>query len=451
MIENGTQALGDSATVATVHGDNLGPMTIWNQDEYRERKRLREMASAAVVNAQQNLLATVTTDDAWNAIKETNLGPVVTALQSPTDPPLPLEAVIGKALALAGAILTKPVADYDPNDPDGDRGIDLAKFKIMTAMGQATNIWTLVVGESGAGKDIGNLADLFAAKFGVDIGSSGSASGIADAYVQNGSGLLIISEFEPFLDERCWQSKARMMLTAAFNKGHFNVRLSNRGDKQRICRYCYPSVIANIQPGVIRRHADSVHISSGFLPRFLITTLPRRLWVPATGRPNLSNAMDALRLYDELEGEVVPEAGYLHGLRTAWHERGVLPLVASRYCNEYAPRIACILQADGKTIRAESWGRASVIVRWFFGMAEEVLGRIPEEGRVTKFQMQVESMFDYIANKTSECGGVTRSDISRNRGRGTTAAERKRILAELVDCDRIKLLTNGKYMVRGAE
>ena len=396
------------------------------------------------------VLKRVQTDDVWNAIRGTNLEPIVAALRLPTDPPLPLEGVVGKALALAGSILAKPRVDYDPDDPDGERGIDLAKFKIMTAMGQATNIWTLVVGESASGKDIGNLADKFAAEFGVDIGSSGSAAGLADAYMTNGSGVLIISEFEPFLDNACWQSKARMMLTAAFNKGHFNVRLSNRGGKHRICRYCYPSVIANIQPGVIRRHADSVHVTSGFLPRFLISALPRRRWRPATGRIDMSDAVDALRVYDQLEGEVVPGANYLQELYDAFDKSAKLPSVYSRYLNEYAPRIACILQADAQPIRPNAWKRASVIIRWFYAMAEDVLGFIPEEGGVTKFHRQVESFFEYIRRKTRETNGVTKSQISQNKGRGTTASERKRILAELVDCDRIKLLPDGRYVTKDA-
>ena len=402
---------------------------------------MTELAAPAAEEIPWRRVATIDVD---RAIQGTPLEPVVRYLQTPTNPPLPLECVFGKGLAIAGSILAKPREGYDPNDNSGERGSGLARFRILTGGGQVTNVWFLLVGESGTGKDIGNISEGLASQFDNYIGSSGSAAGLYEAYMERGAGLLGISEFEPFLDARSWQSMARTMLTNAFNQGHFDIRLSGRAVKRRMSRYCYPSIVANIQPEVFRRFAGSLQVQSGFLPRFLISVLPRREWRPATGIPDSTAVIEALRVYDALAGEVTPEDGYLGDLDRMFYEFEAIPAVYKRLVNEYGPRIACILQPDGRHIRPETWDRVRTIIQWFYAQAETVFGLVKEDGTRNQFESQLRSLRNYILRKTAT-GGVTKTVISRNKGEGTTAAQRDKLLEELLERGWIAVHPDGRY------
>jgi hypothetical protein len=235
------------------------------------------------------------------------------------------------------------------------------------------------VGDSGSGKDIGGLTVRLVSAYSNYVGSSGSASGLCDAYMASGAGLLSVSEFEPYLDPRAWQSMARTMLTNAFNEGHFDIRLSGRSGKRRVSRYCYPSIVANIQPRVLRRYAGSIHMDSGFLPRFLISALPCRRWRPSSGCFDMRPAIEALAVYDRLAGDVTPEANYLADMDAMFAEHEAIPGVFRRYINEYGPRIACILQADGRAIRPETWDKTRSIVQWYYAQAESVLDLVRDD------------------------------------------------------------------------
>jgi len=252
-----------------------------------------------------------------------------------------------------------------------------------------------------------------------------------------------VSEFESYLDKRSSRSAARAMMTTTFSEHSFDIVLSRRARKTS--KYAALSIAANIQPDVLRRHAARIDMESGFLPRFLFTVVPESTWRPSSGKTDPSSAIDALAVYDRICGEVTPPDRYLDDLHRLFAEHGADPAIYGRYVNEYGPRIACILQADGKEIRDEHWDRAAVLVQWFYGMAERALGGVLSGAEPCKLERDLCSLHGYVCRMTREFSGVTRTKISRNWGCGT-AAHRNRLLAELVERGKIRCLVDGKYV-----
>jgi len=385
-------------------------------------------------------------DDVERAIQGTAIEPIVAALASPTTPPLPPQVTIPRALALAGAILSKPIPGWQNMD-HGATGPELARFRINTGgTGQIPVIWTLTAGRTGTGKDIGDLMPTLAARFGTAIGTLASSAGLYERLAEIGAGLLTVSEFEAYLDKSSSRATARTMLTTAFNQYAFDIRLSGRSRKSS--QYAALSIAASIQPEVLRHHVRRIDVESGFLTRFLISMLPESTWRPSSGRVDLSVAMDALSVYDRLCGEVTPPENYLGGLHAMFAAHGADPRIYGRYVNEYGPRIACLVQADGQEIRDESWDRASVLVRWFYSMAEVALGDTLTGRESTKLERDLKSLKGYIQRMTNDAGGVAKARISRNWGLGT-AAYRDKLLAELLERGAVRALTDGRYVDAG--
>jgi hypothetical protein len=170
------------------------------------------------------------------------------------------------------------------------------------------------------------------------------------------------------------------------------------------------------------------------------------MWRPASGKSDMSDAIDALSVYDRLCGEVTPPDGYLGDLLATFAANRADQRLFGRYVNEYGPRIACILQADGQPITAENWTRAAVLVRWFYAMAEEALGDVLVVGsESTKFERDLNSLMGYVRRMTRETGGVAKARISRNWGLGT-ATYRSRLLDELVERGIVRCLADGRYV-----
>lgn len=372
----------------------------------------------------------VTADDVRKAISHTGLEPLVRCLEAVTEPPLPLEITLPQALALAGCALSQPVDSYDPEDQEAsERGVNLARLVVNTAGGQVCNIWALIVAESGAGKDIGN-ADNLAAHFDWHAGTSGSAEGLADGFREHGAGLLSISEFAPFLMPRHWQYTASHFLTAAFNKGHFRVNLSQRRGGPREARYCYPNIIANIQPEALLEYATRLSIDTGFLPRFLISRVvePPK-WRPTTKSADLFPATEALNYYSQLQGKVIAPERYLNDVFDEFFEHNAtLGSHWRRLVNEYGPRIAVML-AGNTVIQDRQWEHAGIILRWFYSMAETVLLDVEQDAETRRMNNRLQSITAYI-KKESPCKW---SDFVRRFSRQIPLAEdRERFVRELV-------------------
>lgn len=390
----------------------------------------------------------ITTQQTREAISGTALEPIVQYLEAVADPPLPLQTTLPKALVLVGCALSEKAVATDPSPDNGDqdkkRGVDLARLKIMTAGGQVCNMWCMLVGESGVGKDIGGRIHDLAAHFGWHIGSSGSAEGLADQYTETGNGFLAIPELGNYLDRTHWQHKATPFLTYAFSQGWFKQNLSTRNGGCREAFYCYPNVLTNVQPEVLAAKADKLIVKSGFLARFLISWVPRKEWRPSTGedgdlREAAVQALEACRLK---KGKVIPPEKYLDAARRTFIDCDA-PLRAhwQRLINEYGPRLALMLSVkpgdtgEEVSISRSDWDGAALLVQWFYAMAERALNLVEDDAKAAKLEKNLARMYRYIRKH----GPVTQSDISHNLSRGTTARDRNIHRNELLDRGLIRM------------
>ncbi len=378
---------------------------------------------------------TVTDRHAAAAIAGTRLETMVQVLAAVTVPPLPLRITLPKAIALAACALAQPL-EHDRKTEER-RGLDLARNVISTAGGQLCNIWVCIVGPSGCGKDVGNLPFRIALEHGVAIGHAGSAEGLADAYTTNGAGLMVLSELQPYLDPRSWQHKATGFLTQAWNQCQAKIVLSNRNGEPRDIRYCAPSLIAAVQPGVLAATGDTLLMDSGFLPRFVFSYLPEiQSWRPSTSPVDIAPLSSSFRAYKRMQaGRIAVPPRYLQEVMDELLDHDApIPGHYNRLINEIGPRLAVMLAADPNhprtvEITPDHWQRVAVLVRWFYGMAEAVLATIGEGAHVKKMEDRLDRMLTWI--KKHPKGVAKRLFSHRFFERGTTAAERDKDLAEL--------------------
>jgi len=403
---------------------------------------------------------TVTDADVEAVIAGTALEPLVRLFRAPMNPPLPLAIALPKALALAGCALSGPV----PN-PEGNlahitkRGIDLARVRIQTAGGQACNQFMLIAAGTGMGKDVGGRADDLAMRNDWVIGVGGSAEGIADVLcidygMKKGSGIIRIDEFSSWLDKRGWQAKAAAFLTSSFNRGWFCIPLSKHTKNnglERDARYCYPSILANVQPETLARLASAADMETGFLARFAISRAPDNYH----GRPvcaDLSELTEAaqvsLERYKSKAGIVRVNEGYLSELwnefigRNAPHQGHWKRLV-----NEYGPRWAVMLSVNDSdhspevTLTPEAWNGAAVLIRWFYGMAEPLLSGIAEDEATGKYNRLLRRTYDLIG-----AGYQTHKRLGPMLVRYGDARMRRDAIAELVSWGVIEE-RDGKFKV----
>ena len=398
-------------------------------------------------------------DELRKAIEGTCIGIMTELFASVTAPPLPLEAALLKAIVIAGCALSE--AGEQPKNCLADYmkvGPELARLRIDTAGGQVANIYAMLAANSASGKDIGNLLELLAIKYNWSIGTAGSAEGIADALIKRNNGLICISEFSNWLDQRHWQHKATGFLTEAFSKGFFRHSFSIRDKASvRASDYCYPNIMANIQPDVFETIVSKLDISSGFLGRFIYCKMPeffgnpRRIDMPKT-MDRLSECIDAFRAK---RGVVTVPDGYQEELSEMFIRESPSNLHPNwrRLVNEYYPRLAVMLSVKPTdtgspevSLDERCWGNAKKLVLWFFSHAESMLAGIEDGDESTK---QRERRFKRVfkaVNRYKEIGARW-SDISNYASYGSTKKERMEALCELIDREILET-REGRYFVK---
>jgi hypothetical protein len=359
--------------------------------------------------------------------------------------PLPLEATLLKSIVLAGCALSEK--DDAPKTSLAqylNRGSRAARLCIDTAGGQVANAYAMLVANSASGKDIGNLLDIMARQFNWSIATGGSAEGIADSLVKTNNGLISISELADWLDQKHWQHKATGFLTDAFNKGFFEFALSKRGRyEERVVNYCYPNIIANIQPEVFEETVSRIDASKGFLARFLYCKMPEFYGDPAKFDiemiiTRMTACIEAFRLK---RGIVDVHEGYLSELSKMFRKESPPSLHSCwrRLVNEYGPRFAVMLSVSDKNSSDEKvilddncWEGAAILTQWFFGHAERMLSGI-EDG--SPFSKQREKLFKRVFKVIQRFNkdGARRKDISNYASYGSTAKERQEALIELIE------------------
>ncbi len=404
-------------------------------------------------------------DDVRRAIKGTALEVLVKDMESVTVPKLPLTISLPKALVIAGALLSSkkkqtayavstPVLTESADDviKVNASPIERAKLYIDTAGGQVCNVYALIVAESGTGKDIGGRVDSLLGSVELLLGDSGSAEGIADSLIEKPNGVLAISEFMNWLDHKHWQSKAASFLTSAFNKGRFNVALSKRkGETGRKSDYCFPSIIANVQPAVMARNADMNVLESGFLQRFLITRVKSSRHRPRSNVDKIyaENSKKVLKCFHVKEGVVSCPDKYLDEIHeTMFRTKAPYRGHWERLINEYGPRFAVMLSiahddyCKEVVLTRDCWDRAEILIKWFFKQALGVARSINEDEQERKSESKLRKMHLAIAKYGD--AGVSKTRLSRYHALGLKAPQRDELYDELRTRGLIEF-NDGKY------
>ncbi len=412
----------------------------------------------------------ITSDDVRKVISGTIFGEICDLLSSVTDPPLPVEAAIPKALALCGAALSQRKSTEDQRRGDGNLsgmvgfGKTLGRLRINTAEGQTCNFFSLLAAPSGSGKDIGSLVDIVANYFGWYIGSSGSAEGLADAYISMPNGILLISELQPFLDEKRWQHNATDFLLTAFNKGFFKHNLSMRGKSAgaRVADYCAPNIIAYVQPDVFPKVASISDIQNGLLGRFLFSNMPEFCCEPNVYDHDklVQEISHRVAIFKRKRGIVQVDKGYANELNRIFQKAAPPELSASwhRLTGEYYPRLAVVLsvrreketQREAVVLTPDCWERAAILALWFFGQAERLLLRVNDASPQAKEREQLLwKVFRKIRN-LDHGNGVSTRDISISGIRNTSSKERRDAVLELEDRGIVRksVATNRYFIVK---
>jgi hypothetical protein len=390
-------------------------------------------AETEPLEAGQALLASATTAKVWDSLKDTHLMELVQAIQMPTSPMLPLEVTLTKALVLAGAAAVS-------KEPGTGQGVDLLGLNVNTGGGQATNVYGLIVARSGSGKDIGAIFERLARKADLLLGTSGSSEGMQDALMKQFNGIISISEFEPYLKEGCWQSAARPFLTDIYSRGFFKSTLSTRGKSStpRESNFCFPSLIANIQPEIVRGLTSDAWLNSGFCARFLVGVVrSESFYLPATIAKEryaelMTRAEAALAHFKTLRGAPTMPASWhpsvASDLKTLDASQWLLG-IAQRTLTQVVPKIACVLQADGQDITEETFRKARLIGLWYLRQSWALVenGGAPDP-RTTNLERLAERIYKALTKR----GKLTRTQIAHNYSRGSTAMQRNEAIAELL-------------------
>lgn len=410
----------------------------------------------------------ITNADIREILKGTALEVIIQDLESVTEPCLPLTITLPKALVIAGAhlcyernnaytgyavsnaVISPHLLQQGSIIKVRETPMQRARLKINTAHGQVCNIYALITAPSGAGKDIGGRVDALLHSSNLLLGDSGSAEGIADSLIEIPNGVLNISEFMNWVDPKHWQHKAASFLTSAFNKGKFNVILSKRkGESNRKADYCFPSIIANVQPGIIARKANKEIVESGFLQRFLITNVENTRQRPKTYiDSSLSEAaFDTLDCFRSKEGIVDCPEKYLDTLHQAFFNSNA-PYRGhwERLINEYGPRFAVILSIlafDKNTemqLVYDCWEKAELMIKWFYKQAVVVASTVVDDEHDAKFERLLKKLFTAI-----KANAMTKQEISKKYHSGTTEKIRIEAINELLQRGMIACNKEGKF------
>lgn len=403
----------------------------------------------------------VTDEDIVTLFKNTAMQPVFEAHRAPTIPPLPVPVALLKTLVLTGCALTGEEKSSSPHALP-TMGIQRAKLAIMSAGGQACNVYAMLVASSSTGKDIGNVTQSIAFKKHWRVSSGGSAEGLADALMDVPNGLVTISEFMNYIDKRSWQSNAASFLTAAFNEGHYHMSMSRRNEsKPRKLDYCFPNVIANVQPGVLARKATSIDLQSGFMGRFIFAEA-----YPTPARPKagdldaeINEAVRSLERYTYKWGRVEVGDNYLQDVFNMFLNNGAdLDSHWRRLVNEYGPRFAVMFSVDDQDrdecsihLKPSHWEKAATLIKYLYTNAEHILAGVDNEEQDKRFEGLCDRIERIIRDHATPQEGVSRQAISRLCGRRSRASEREAVIHELMERGLITEISGRFYAGTGLD
>lgn len=384
----------------------------------------------------------------WETVSDTDivriiyshrlLAPIAKAFGAGAKPSLPASVTVPRALVMAGCAMAQPVPGW--SNMTGKSGVELARLRIETGGGQTTNMWHLLVAPSGTGKDIGNVADRLASSEAWLIAGGGSAEGLAEGMTETPAGLIVVGEFENWLDRNHWQSAARPFVTEAWQKGQFKTRLAK--GRVRESHYCYPSMMANVQPEILAARATYEHLTSGFMPRFMVSYMPQgQIHRPRTGNLERwhAEAFSALACFKEQVGAVHVPEDYLHSLYVDTFAGLEAPYRShwQRLVNEYGPKIATVLAVDGDTttpvIQDRHWDDTSTILLWLYRQAADAFDGIAQPGETAAVNQRYAILLRHFQDEFAKTKKpVPATGPIRFRRPRMPSQERETVLAMLI-------------------
>lgn len=446
-----------------------------------QKPKTAQKIEMPVVKPEICLWREVTNEQIEKILQGTFLWELTKIYASVTRPPLPIEAALLKAVVTAGCCLTGEASQEELQRRYGSLGgfnvigADRAKVKINTAGGQLCNVYGMIVANSASGKDIGGLIGKFAhfpnpdIKFAEknnvkpdwNLGTSGSAEGLASLLTKKPNGLLNISEMSKWLDKDNWQYKATGFLTETFGQGFFDQNFSDRcrGNSNRSSDYCAPNIIANMQPNVFEKLVRMVDLDTGFLGRFLFARMPEFYGNPARfDSIELMKRMQGItNIFLKKSGVVELDEHYADDIQKVFEGHCDPKLNPSwrRLCCEYYPWFMVMLSISGDPasqderiiITEEVMTKAKALTMWFFAQAEKVLGNIIDaEGNGRDVEHKLKRLFEIVRDHDTGQGLLTSEISTKASGSGTTAKMRRELLQELCDRQWIQF-ENGRYSV----
>jgi len=372
--------------------------------------------------------------------------------------PMPLSMVFGKAFALCGSIMSrkkKGVSDSELKNFSRHPS-EHSMVRIISVSGMTTNFYSLHIAPASSGKDIGGIDGRLAGSNMISVGCM-SLPGFYDVLEETENKIFRFSEMGLYLsDKDDYKSQVRSGLNDLFSGGRTESRYSKSGKTPNRELFCaFPSVIAHCQPQTFKTIARSSLNDNGFFRRFFCTcTLfedgPNTYSPDNVDEKLVKKAQRAINHYHGIEGVVdFPRKPFKNLLKLfSESDNKRLEPIFRTYVHEYAPKIAVILQADGKPITRDTLERTEVIVLWAFAQTRQVMGELALDDKVAERNSKIDDVYLHIKKLFPK--GITRTSLSKNcrTYRGLTKYEKVEVLETLDQSGIIREGIDGKIFAQ---
>lgn len=408
----------------------------------------QEMASILTKEQEPELVEStdrwnvVNDDDVREAIKGSYVEDIVNYQSNMIEGGFNLDMVLGQALATVGCFLSRPLDEnfdgtkVEQERIDRPRGGKLASVQIKLGHKESVpNIMSLLVADSGEGKSSASspCIDLLAHN-GLYIGSGGTSEGLMDAIIPKGCGVIKMSELKKYMGERSVYGPALDTLVDTYHDGFFQWKLAT---KTRVSDYCFPTLIAEVQPEMLKGFGklDEL-INTGFFSRCITifaeptNRIPMHKPVSKDSKEKLyriGKELSKIKRWD-INFDSIPFSDLEKELSSSFKKEASLKPIIGRLVNVTGPKLCAILQCDGNPIREDTIKRVEIILLWILKHTLPLLNNANLDFKEKKYSSDEEKVLSF-ARKNH--GKITKTMINNYKVlKGKTPKER----SILIDC-----------------
>ncbi len=389
----------------------------------------------------------VSNADVEKVLAQYPLGKIVAELRRVSDPPLPLELALPNALAMTSCALSRDNGILvDPATGTPRTGTDRLAVRVsINGLVQGLNLYLFVVAPSMSGKDLGGFEKVLT-DLGIVVQTGGSREGIMDG-LDYPNPLIRISEFKHYMDARHYNNGVLSLLTTLFTKYEGSDKYAN---SKRDILFTAPTLLASVQPGIMRDKFNSENVNDGFFGRLLITYLSDiEFWKIGKGLDR-KFLQGAVKEYMELTGELRLTGEMFEPLaREVWGSP--IRTTAGRHFREMGHRLAVHLTRSLTPTPAD-WANTGILLRWFINQHERAffnVGMSESESYAAKRERWQNLIISAI-QKCHEKGLPTgRENIARQHNHltwGCNGKTRKAVLDDMVELGTL-MEGGGEYRV----